>query len=171
VIVATTERLVLRWLRLEDADFILELLNDPGWIQHIGDRGVRTREGAADYIRNGPMAMYQREGFGLYLVELKDGGEALGMCGLIKRDTLEDVDLGFAFLEPHCRRGYGYESARACLQLARDTFGLGRLVAITTPANKVSGLLLEKLGFSFEDTVRLGGEDAETKLYAIDLGP
>jgi len=170
MIVATTERLVLRWMRPEDAEFILELLNDPGWIEHIGDRGVHDLTGAADYIRNGPMAMYEREGFGLFLVESKDEGESLGICGLIKRDTLDDVDLGFAFLERHCRKGYGYESARSCLELARDSFELHRVVAITSPANEVSAQLLEKLGFSFEATVQLGGEDAETSLYAINLG-
>ena len=96
--VIETPRLALHRLTTDDADFILELLNEPSFLRYIGDKGVRTREDACQYILAGPMASYDRFGFGLYRVERKDSGEPIGMCGLLKRESLEDVDVGFAFL-------------------------------------------------------------------------
>src|SRR5205085_1293630 len=143
-----TERLILRWLSAEDAAFILELVNDPAWLQFIGDRGVRTLEDARDYILAGPVAMYHREGFGLYLVELKQSATSIGICGLIKRVGLEDIDIGFAFLPAFRGQSYAYESASAVMLYAQDTVGLNRFVAITAPDNQHSITLLTKLGLS-----------------------
>jgi RimJ/RimL family protein N-acetyltransferase len=161
-----TDRLVLRRLSLDDAPFILELVNEPSWLQYIGDKGVRTPEDARKYLREGPMAMYQRSGFGLYRVERKDDGEPMGMCGLIKRDTLPDVDIGFAFLPRFWGQGYAREAAAAVLALGKDTLGLKRIVAITNPDNESSIRLLESLGFRFETVLRLSADGAETKLFA-----
>src|SRR5438552_2883098 len=136
--VLETERLRLRWLSAEDAAFMLELVNDPAWLRFIGDRGVRTLEDARGYILNGPVAMYRRVGFGLYLVELKQSRTPIGICGLIKRAGLEDVDIGFAFLPAFCGQGYAYESASAMIAYAQDTLGLYRVVAITAPDNQRS---------------------------------
>ena len=160
-----TPRLVLRHLAPDDAGFILELLNDPAFLRHIGDKGVRNKRQARAYIRNGPMASYDRFGFGLYLVALKDGAP-IGICGLLKRQTLDDVDLGFAFL-PHFRAlGYAFESAQAVLAHARATRGLTRVLAITSPDNAASIGLLEKLGFSFQRMAQLTPAEPPIKLFA-----
>jgi len=164
-----TERSTLRPITEEDAEFILELLNDPSFIQNIGDRQVRTLDGAKTYISNTAIASYNKNGFGLLLVELKETGEALGMCGLIRRNTLSDVDIGYAFLPRYWSKGYALESARAMKEKAREAFGLERLVAIVDPNNASSIRLLEKLGMEFEKMVRLAEDDIELKLYAVDL--
>ena len=156
--VLETARLALRRLTPEDAPFILELVNEPSWLQFIGDKGVRTLDDARGYIQNGPMDMYARLGFGLYLVELKDG-TPIGMCGLIKRPALEDVDIGFAFRPQFWGQGYARESAAAVLDHGRDAFKLKRIVAITSPGNISSIRLLEKLGFEFEQELQLSPGD------------
>ncbi|HSD83416.1 MAG TPA: GNAT family N-acetyltransferase [Anaerolineae bacterium] len=163
--VLETDRLILRQLSVDDDAFILELVNDPLWLRFIGDRGVHTLEDARNYILKGPVAMYARLGFGLYLVERKSDGVPLGMCGLIKRDALEDVDLGFAFLPEHRAQGYAYESATAVLAYGQSAFGLKRIVAITSPDNDASAKLLGKLGFTFEKMMQLAADD-EVKLFA-----
>lgn len=167
--VLETGRLEVRWLGSEDAAFILQLVNEPSWLRYIGDKGIRTLENARSYIENGPMAMYQRLGFGLYAVELKESGEAIGICGLIKRDTLEDVDLGFAFLPAFWGRGYAYETAAAIMEYGRRSFGLSRLLAVTAQDNEISARLLEKLGFHFERLARLTPDAPELKVFAADL--
>jgi RimJ/RimL family protein N-acetyltransferase len=164
-----TDRLVLRWLKADDAAFVLQLVNDPAWLRFIGDRGVQTLEDAAKYIANGPVAMYQRLGFGLYLVELKERAEPIGICGLIKRDTLEDVDLGFAFLPRFWSQGYAFEAASATLALGARTFGLSRIVAVTSPDNDRSARLLAKLGFRFERLLQLTPGAPEVKLYGLNV--
>jgi RimJ/RimL family protein N-acetyltransferase len=164
--VIETARLVLRRLTSEDAPFMLDLLNQPSFIQNIGDRGARTLEQAAAYIENVPVASYARYGFGLYLVVVRDGGKAAGICGLVKRDGLEDVDLGFAFLPRFWKKGYAVESALAVMRYAATVVGLTRLVAITLPANEPSIRVLEKLGFMFERMVRLAPDAGELKLFA-----
>ncbi|MGH9768025.1 MAG: GNAT family N-acetyltransferase [Blastocatellia bacterium] len=164
--VLETDRLNLRWLSTDDAEFILELLNEPSFLRFIGDKGVRTLEDARNYILNGPVDMYNRLGFGLYLTELKDGGVPIGICGLIKRDALEDVDIGFAFLPRFWGRGYAYESASAVMSYGKDVLGLNRIVAITSPDNYASAKLLEKLGLKFERMVRLSDDAEEVRLFA-----
>jgi ribosomal-protein-alanine N-acetyltransferase len=169
VTVLETRRLLLRQLSTEDAEFILELLNEPSFIRNIGDRGVRTIEGASSYILNGPVASYAKNGFGLYLVKLKETNESIGMCGLIKRETLEDVDIGYAFLPRFWSRGYAVESAQAVKGYARDVIGLKRIVAITDPDNEGSIRVLEKIGLRFERMVKLSEDDIELKLFAADI--
>ena len=161
-----TERLVLRRLTTKDAAFILELLNDPAFLRYIGDKGVRTHADACRYIETGPMASYERHGFGLYRVELKDGGEPIGMCGLLKRDYLPDVDIGFALLPAHRSKGYTLEAAAAVLAHATDTLGLKRVLAITSPDNVASIGLLERLGFRFERMARPAENEPEVKVFS-----
>lgn len=163
-----TERLNVRWLDVRDSEFILQLLNEPGWLQYIGDKGIRSLEDAEKYILSGPRSMYEKHGFGLFVVEIKETHEPIGLCGLIKRDGLEDVDLGFAFLEAHQSKGYAYEAATGNLDYARK-LDIYRLVAITTKDNTASSKLLEKLGMVLEGYVTLPNDTEELKLYGIDL--
>ena len=152
----------------DDAPFILELLNDPSFIRNIGDRRVRTLDGARAYIRTGPVASYERFGFGLWLVELKDGAP-IGMCGLLKRDVLEDVDIGFAYLPAYQAKGYGFEGARAVLDHGRDVLRLQRIVAIVNNDNAPSARLLEKLGMMFERMVQPFPDEPPLRLFAVTL--
>ena len=167
--VLETERLALRRLSADDAEFIVELLNQPSFIRNIGDRGVRTNEDAVRYIQNGPVASYQRFGFGLYLVELKDTAIPIGICGLLKRETLEDVDVGFAFLPQFWSRGYAVESASAVLKHGRNVLGIDRIVAITSLDNHGSIKVLEKIGLKFERLMKLSEVEPEIKLFASDV--
>lgn len=164
-----TERLLLRQLSTHDAEFIRELLNEPSFIQNIGDRGVRTLADANSYILNGPVASYARNGFGLYLVVLKKTNESIGICGLIKRNGLDDVDIGYAFLPKFWSEGYAVESALATKSYAKNVIGLNRIVAITDPANRGSIRVLEKIGLRFERMIKLSDDDIELKLYAAEL--
>lgn len=165
-----TERLTLRLLEAGDAPFILELVNEPGWLRFIGDRGIRTVEAARDYIVHNVLAMQEKYGFSLYLAESKTNNERLGMCGLIKRDTLNDVDIGFAFLARHAGRGYAHESAAAVMRHARETLRLSRIVAITSPENERSIRLLEKIGLRFDKFLSMKGKPNDTSLYTSDAG-
>lgn len=165
--VLETERLIVRRLAPDgDAAFILELLNDASFIRFIGDKGVRTLDDARNYILNGPIASYERFGFGLCAVELKDTGVPIGMCGLLKRDTLTNPDIGFAFLPAYCKQGYGFESADAVIKHARDVLGLNEILAITSPDNEASGKLLGKIGFRFEKLTKLTDDSDEVKLFS-----
>jgi RimJ/RimL family protein N-acetyltransferase len=160
-----TDRLTLRRLALDDAEFVVVLLNDESFLRYIGDRGVRDLPSAREYITKGPLASYRRNGFGLYLVVLKDSDVPIGMCGLVKREGLDDVDLGFALMPAYRSRGYAAEAATAVMAYARDVVGLERVVAITSPDNERSMRLLESLGFRFEKMIRLPPEQAEIRLY------
>lgn len=164
--IAETERLMLRQLQPSDAAFILELVNDPSWLRFIGNKQVHTQDDARRYIADRAAVMYARFGFGLWLVELKDGRMPIGMCGLIKRDTLDDVDIGFAFLAAHRGNGYALEAASATAHFGWNTLGLGRIVAIVSPDNEDSVRLLERLGFRFERMLRLAGDTPDVRLYA-----
>jgi [ribosomal protein S5]-alanine N-acetyltransferase len=167
--VAETQRLVLRRLTLSDAPFILELLNDPDWLRFIGDKGVRTLDDARNYILTGPMASYAKHGFGLFLVESKEDDAPVGLCGLLKREVLDDVDVGYAFLPRHRGRGYALEAAGATLAFARESVGLTRVAAITNPENARSIRVLERLGLVFERMVRLSEGAPEIRFYARAL--
>ena len=167
--VLETEHLILRRFTVEDGEFILELLNDPSWVRFIGDKGVKTLDAAREYILKSLVAMYERLGFGLYLTELKAESVPIGMCGLIKRDSLEDVDIGFAFLPKFRGKGYAYESAAAVMAYGKKILGLNRIVAITSPDNYGSARLLEKLGFNFERMVKLSDDSGEVRLFASDV--
>jgi RimJ/RimL family protein N-acetyltransferase len=167
--VLETKRLYLRQFTTDDAEFIFELLNDPSWIRNIGDRNIRTIDDACSYIVNGPVASYAKNGFGLWLVVLKEKGESIGMCGLIRRENLEDIDIGYALLPRFWSKGYAVEAARAVKEYAKDAVGLKRLVAIVDPANAESIRVLEKLGLHYEKMVRLSADDIDLKLFAIDF--
>jgi RimJ/RimL family protein N-acetyltransferase len=164
--VTRTPRVDLRELNLDDAEFILELLNEPGFIRFIGDKGVRTLADARDYLLQGPMDSYARNGFGLYAACLGDG-TPIGMCGLVKRDGLRDPDIGFAFLSRHWAKGYAVESAAAVLAHAYDVLNLKRVVAITSPDNWSSIALLEKIGLKYERMIRLVDHSPELKLFGV----
>ena len=163
--VLETDRLILRWLAIEDAEFILRLLNEPSFLRFIGDKGVRTIDDARDYILNGPVHSYERFGFGLYLTELKETHVPIGICGLLKRDSLKDVDVGFAFLPEFWKQGYAFESAAAVMDYGRNAFGLDRIVAITSPGNDESIKVLVKLGLEFERTIKLSEDGPDIELF------
>jgi [ribosomal protein S5]-alanine N-acetyltransferase len=164
-----TARLFLRPFTLEDAAFILELLNEPSFLRNIGDKGVRTTADARRYIQEGPMASDQRFGFALERVELKGDGTPIGICGLLKRDALPDPDVGFALLPRYWSKGYAREAAAAVVGHARDGLRLPRVLAITSPDNTPSIALLGRLGFRFERMVHLPGNATEVKLFEARL--
>ncbi|HKG15595.1 MAG TPA: GNAT family N-acetyltransferase [Pyrinomonadaceae bacterium] len=166
VMITETDRLRLRKLTPDDAEFVIRLLNEPSFIRNIGDRGVRTAEDARSYILNGPVASYEKYGFGLWLVETKDSGEPVGICGLLKRDALDDVDLGYALLPEYWSKGYALESASAVMAYAGDGLGLKRVVAIVDAGNRSSIRLLERMGFKYERMIKLPGDTTELKLFA-----
>jgi len=163
--VIETGRLSLRQLTADDAEFILELLNEPPFIQNIGDRGVRTQADAALYILNGPVASYEKHGFGLYLVELKTSRVPIGICGLLKREFLDDADIGFAFLRRFWSQGYAYEAASAVMEHGRNILGLKRILAVTAPGNPSSIRLLEKIGLRFDKTIGMPGAEEPSRLF------
>jgi [ribosomal protein S5]-alanine N-acetyltransferase len=164
-----TNRLRLRELTVDDGEFILRLLNEPSFIQNIGDRGVRTIDDARAYITHGPRASYENQGFGLLLAELKESGRAIGICGLLKRDVLSDPDLGYALLPEFWSNGYAHESAAAVVEGARDILNLPRVLAVVNPENVASIRLLEKMGFQLERMVKLAEDAPEIKLFALDM--
>lgn len=174
VTVAETARLRLRHFTDDDATFIVALLNDPDWVRFIGDRNVRTLEDARRYLRKGPIASYRQYGYGLYAVELKRADNAgrrssmpMGMCGLVRRPTLDDADVGFAFLPAFRGRGYASEATAAVLAEAIDVHGLSRVVAIADPQNHASITVLRRAGMQFEKLVRLGDDPTEVALYTV----
>lgn len=167
-VVLQTERLLLRHMRAADAAFMLALLNDPSWLRFIGDRGVRTIDEARDYILAGPVNMVRRLGFGFYVVELEESGCPVGVCGLAKRDFLDDVDIGYAFLPQYRGQGYAYEAAGAVLAHAKNDIGLPRIVATVRPENAASIALLEKLGLRFERALDRP-DGGELHLYGMEL--
>ncbi len=170
MIVLETERLILRRLTTGDAEFVLELLNEPSFLQYIGDRGVRNLEEAREYIVNRLVTSYERNGFGLYLVELKESRIPIGISGLVKRDALPDADIGFAFLPAYWSKGYAVESAAAVMNYARDVLGLTRIVAITSLDNEGSAKLLGKIGLRFERVIKLSEDAEEVKLFTPKRG-
>ncbi|HYK71724.1 MAG TPA: GNAT family N-acetyltransferase [Pseudoneobacillus sp.] len=164
-----TERLLIRKVTIEDTMFILRLLNEPSWIQYIGDKGVKTEEDAKKYIQSGPIQMYKDYGFGLYVVSLKESGVPIGLCGLIKRISLQYVDIGFAFLPEFTGKGYAFEAAEAVVQYGKQAFSLHKIVAITTLDNVNSQKLLIKLGFHFDSLIKMPHETEELKLFTKNL--
>lgn len=164
-----TERLLLRPVVLDDAPFILELLNMPKWIQNIGDRNVKSIEAAENYITTRMMPQLERLGYGNFAVIRKSDGAKMGCCGLYDREGLEGVDIGFSFLPEYERKGYAFESADKIMQLAREEFKLTKVSGITIEANTASRSLLEKLGLKFEKFVKLPNDDEELMYYAIKI--
>jgi RimJ/RimL family protein N-acetyltransferase len=167
--VLETQRLRLRRYTEADAPFILKLLNEPSWIANIGQRKVHSLADARTWIRERLIGNYERQGFGFWAVERRQDDALMGMCGLVKRDTLPDVDLGYAFLPAFWGHGYAREAAGACLDYARNELGLRRLLAITGPDNAPSARVLETIGMRHEDTRVLAGEERATRVFAIDF--
>jgi RimJ/RimL family protein N-acetyltransferase len=165
-----TPRLTLRRLTLADAPFIVELLNQPSFIENIGDRGVRSIEDAYQYLRAGPMAMYEQFGFGLLHVSRKSDGAAVGMCGLLRRDILPEVDIGYALLPAYWGGGLAFEAAQATLRFGARKFGLKRIIGVVSPGNDASIRVLEKLGMRFERLYPMYPGQPEVRLYGAALG-
>ncbi len=155
---------------VEDAAFMLRLLNEPDFIRNIGDRGVRTLDDAHAFLRNGPMKAYVEHGYGMYRVEEKASGASIGNCGLVRREGLDGPDLGYAFLSGFHGRGYALEAARAMVGHAWTVFGIRHLLAIVEPGNAPSIRLLQKLGFAFATMVRLPHKDTDLKLFILETG-
>jgi RimJ/RimL family protein N-acetyltransferase len=164
-----TPRLILRRLEFDDAPFVLALLNEPSFIANIGDKGVRSIEDAHRYLREGPMAMYEKHGFGLWHTARKADATPVGMCGLLKRDILPDVDVGYAFLPAHWGQGFAYEAADATLRHAARKFGLGRVVGVVSEGNEGSIRVLEKLGMTFERMFPMHADEPLVRLYGRNV--
>lgn len=170
MIVAETKRLLISKFTEEDAPFFFELVNTPNWIKYIGDRDIKTIDTAKSYLKEGSIKSYADYGFGFYKLQLKaDNKKPIGTCGLVKRDQLEHVDIGFAMLPDYEGQGFGFEASQEILKLAKNQFHLDKILAITLPTNSKSVQLLEKLGLSFEKRVKPFEDDEELLLFAKDL--
>src|ERR1043166_5048542 len=164
--VLETDRLILRHLSTDDAEFVLALVDDPSFIRYIGDKQVRSLDDARRYVLDGPVKSYETHCVGLNLVELKSDHTQIGICGVLKRDTLPRPDIGFAFLPAYWHQGYAFEAAAAVMKQARNQLGLDQILAITTPDNEASGKLLGKIGFAFDRLVKLSEDAEEVKLFS-----
>ena len=167
--VLNTERLELSWLTLDDAPMMLAVWNDPAFMRHVGDRGIRTLEQAREALENGLLKLYAEYGYGPYRVRRREDGADLGICGLFRRDGLDEPDIGFGLLPEYCGRGYAFEASVAVLDHARDALGLPSVTAIVSPQNGASIGLLEKLGLRFERPIRMPNDDHDVSLYRIDF--
>ena len=164
-----TDRLILRPFTVDDAPFILRLLNEPSFIENITDKGVRTLAQAADYLNQGPLASYASHGHGLWLVQHRITGSPMGICGLIRREGLPEIDLGYALVPEFWGLGYAREAAEACVAWGHDTLGLRGLLAIVSPGNASSIRLLEALGFQRKETMTYAPGD-EVEVFRLALG-
>jgi RimJ/RimL family protein N-acetyltransferase len=166
--VLETARLLLCKFSIADASFVLELVNDPDWLRYIGDRNIHNIDDAEKYIRTGPLKSYRQHGFGLYVIKLKSNSAPIGICGLLKRETLDDVDVGFALLPAYRRKGYIMEAAQAILDYGHNCLNIGRIVAVTSPDNEASINLLKKLGYRYDRMVQITADDPGSKLFVPD---
>jgi ribosomal-protein-alanine N-acetyltransferase len=169
MLVAQSSRLRLRHIEMDDAEFIMGLLNDPDFLKFVGDKNARDLDSTQDYIQQGPVASYENFGFGLYLVELIDGAEPIGICGLLKRTFIEYVELGFALMPGYRGHGYAFEAAQATIEYARNTLDLPQIVAISASDNLRSIKLLERLGMQFDKMMALPVTEKEVKLLKLGL--
>jgi RimJ/RimL family protein N-acetyltransferase len=160
-----TERLLLRDCVPEDADVVLRLLNEPSFLENIGDRGVHTPKEAAAYLINGPIASYAEHGYGMYMVELRKTGKPVGMCGLLRRTQFEHPDVGYAFFPEFWGRGFASEAASGVIEHARRTLGIGRVLGIVSPHNSASIQVLEKIGFTFQEPAVFELDGSEVLVY------
>ena len=165
-----TDRLSLRWLNLDDAGLMLAIWNDPAFVRHVGDRGIRTIEEAHEAMTAGVLLLYEKYGYGPYRMAVKDDDTPIGICGLFKRDNLDDPDLGYGVLPEYCGKGFAYEASRAIIGYARAELQLKRLVAIISPENQPSIGLIRKLGFRFERMQRMHDDEDEASIYITHLG-
>ena len=161
-----TERLSLRYFTLDDAEFVLGLLNEPSFHELIGDKGARDLEGARKYLQDGPMASYEQHGFGLFMTTLRDGDVPIGMCGLLQRDNLDHPDVGFAFKPEFWGRGYATEAAAAVMDWGRREKGLDKIVAVTMQKNVASAAVLERIGLRFERLIDLFEDEPPSRLFS-----
>jgi RimJ/RimL family protein N-acetyltransferase len=164
-----TERLSMRWLTLVDADLMLSVWNDPAFVRHVGDRGIRTVEQAHDTLSQGAFELYRNYGYGPYRVALTSSDTEIGTCGLFRRVGFDDPDIGYSILPEYCGQGYAFEAANAILEYARSELRLKRLTAFISPGNAASIGLAEKLGLQFESSTRLVGEDEDVSLYSMTM--
>jgi len=164
--VLETERLILRRFVVEDAQFVLNLVNEPSFLRYIGDKKIRTLDDARQYILSGPVASYARHGFGLCLVELRESHAPIGMCGLLKREELPEPDIGFALLPEFWNKRFAFEAAAAVLRDARERLGLQRVLAITSLDNEASIKLLQKLGLHIERVIKMSTDSTELFLLS-----
>jgi len=165
-VITETPRLRIRELTIGDAEFILGLVNEPSFLENIGDKAVRNLEDARQFILAGPWASHRERGYGQYLVELKEVGEAIGVCGLLYREALDVSDIGCAFLPKYWRQGYAYESALAVMEYGRSVLGVDRIVGLTSETNVASINALKKLEMSFERMVKMSEDDPGTALFS-----
>jgi [ribosomal protein S5]-alanine N-acetyltransferase len=163
--VLETDRLLIRHLTVDDAEFILRLVNEPSFIANIGDRGIRSHEQASNYLLDGPIRSYAEHGHGPYLVALKQSLEPIGMCGLLRRAQFKDADLGYAFLPEFWAQGYAFEAASAVLRFAHESLGFQRTLGLVSPDNIPSIKLLEKLGFEFSELRQMKPSGLPTAVY------
>ena len=164
-----TERLRLRPLAVDDAEFVIALLGDPDFIRNIGDRGVRTVDQAADYIRNGPKGLSEDFGWRIWLITAREDQTPIGTCALLKRAVMDDVEIGYALMPQFRSNGYASEAASAVARHAREAFGFTRLAAVVNPDNAASIRVLEKLGMRFQRMIRLADDEPEIMLLRVDL--
>jgi [ribosomal protein S5]-alanine N-acetyltransferase len=163
-----TKRLTLSKFTINDAPFFCDLVNDPDWIKHIGDRNIKTNKDAEEYLKKNIIPSYKKDGFGFYVVRLTEENTPIGMCGLIKRDWMDYVEIGYAFLTQFRGKGYAIESSIATKKHAKTTLKISTLAAITDLDNEKSGNLLNRLGFKFSKLISYPGEDKKCKLYLED---
>lgn len=164
-----TERLLLKPTDLEDIDLIFELMNSEKWLKYIGDRNIKTKEDAKQYIIDRHLPNFENYGYGSYTVVVKDSGEKIGSTGLFKREGLEVVDIGFAFLDSSIGKGYGYESSKEILDAGKKIFGLEKVSAITLPTNIASQKLIEKLGLTYQKMIQIPNDTDELMYYEMTL--
>ncbi|MCB0444149.1 MAG: GNAT family N-acetyltransferase [Gelidibacter sp.] len=165
--IAETKRLIIAKMTLNDASFMLKLLNTPHWIKYIGDRNIKTIDEAKTYLKNGVLKSYAELGFGFYKLMLKEeNNKTIGTCGLIKREQLDGIDIGFALLPDYEGKGFGYESSLEIMAFAEHTLQLKRILAITNPINSNSIKLLEKLGLTYQKRVKPFDDNEELLLFA-----
>lgn len=164
-----TKRLRMRPVTVDDAALMLAVWNDPAFIRHVTDRGIRTLEQSKDAIRDGAQKLFEDYGYGPYCMSLKSDESMIGICGLFKRDNLDDPDIGFSVLPDYCGKGYAGEAAQAVVDYARDELGIGTLTAIVSPTNAPSVGLIEKLGLTFDRMVTMPGDEDAICLYSRAL--
>ncbi len=169
LIILETKRLFIRRLVREDAEFILRLLNEPSWLEFIGDKNVYSLNDAKKYIELAPMAMYERYGFGLFLVCAKETSAPMGLCGLMKRDNLDNADLGYAFLPEFWHNGFALEAVESVIDYAKNTHQLSRILALSKSSNAASIKLLNKVGFLFDRDLKLLEDEENLQIYQLLL--
>lgn len=164
-----TERLILKPTDIEDAAFIFDLMNSPGWLEHIGDRNVHSEMDAIKYIQDRMLPQYQEKRFGNFTVILKDDRSKLGTCGIYARPGMDDVDIGFSMLPQYMGKGYSYEASVKMMWLAKNEFGIKKITAVTTRANIVSQNLIKKLGMKFIKDVEFPGDNEILMQFGVEL--